>query len=134
MAAAVDGIHSILSEFGDSIRVVAYRLRHCKTYRMNLLVHETTADIIVFTDANVIFAEGVLFHLLRPFGNPAAGCMLGHLCYVSKIPNATSETGTLYWRIEERIKELESSTGSAISSDESIFAIDAFCINRCPLR
>src|SRR6185295_2273749 len=35
----------------------------------------------------------------------------------------TAETGSLYWRLEEAIKRLESETGSVMGADGSIFAI-----------
>jgi cellulose synthase/poly-beta-1,6-N-acetylglucosamine synthase-like glycosyltransferase len=36
---------------------------------------------------------------------------------------ATAATGSLYWRLEEHIKSLESATGSVMGADGSIFAI-----------
>ena len=121
--AASDRTVEILAEFGDSLRVVLSPQRLGKTHGMNVLVKLTSADIIVFTDANVIFADDALLHLLRPFADPAVGCTLGHLRYVSSADSATSATGSFYWNMEERLKELESRTGSAITSDGSIFAI-----------
>ena len=121
--AASDKTAEILSEFGDSIKFVSSHARLGKTHGMNLLVQSTSADYIVFTDANVIFTDDALVHLLRPFGDPEVGCTLGHLRYVSGVRSATSVTGSSYWNMEEKIKELESRTGSAITSDGSIFAI-----------
>jgi cellulose synthase/poly-beta-1,6-N-acetylglucosamine synthase-like glycosyltransferase len=121
--AASDHTAEILAEFGDSVRVVLSPERLGKTHGMNVLVQLTSADIIVFTDANVIFADDALLNLLRPFGDPSIGCALGHLRYISSADNATSATGSLYWNMEERLKELESRTGSAITSDGAIFAI-----------
>lgn len=121
--AASDRTSEILQEFGDSIRVVVSPARYGKTHGMNLLVQSTLADIIVFTDANVIFTDDALVHLLRPFGDPSVGCTLGHLRYVSGVESATSSIGSFYWNLEESIKELESRSGSAITSDGAIFAI-----------
>ena len=120
---AADRTAEILARFADRIRVFVSETRHGKTYGMNTLVGATTADIIVFTDANVRFADDALIHLLRPFADAGVGCTLGHLRYVTRLASATARTGSLYWRLEERIKELESRTGSAITSDGSIFAI-----------
>jgi cellulose synthase/poly-beta-1,6-N-acetylglucosamine synthase-like glycosyltransferase len=121
--AASDKTSEILAEFGDSIQVVRSPSRFGKTHGMNLLVQSTSADIIVFTDANVIFAEDALVNLLRPFGDASVGCALGHLHYVTEIRSATATTGSVYWNMEEKLKELESRTGSVITSDGAIFAI-----------
>jgi cellulose synthase/poly-beta-1,6-N-acetylglucosamine synthase-like glycosyltransferase len=120
---AADRTAEILARFGADIRVFVSETRHGKTYGMNTLISATAADIIVFTDANVRFADDALIHLLRPFADARVGCVLGHLRYVTRVASATAMTGSLYWRMEERIKELESRTGSAITSDGSIFAI-----------
>ncbi len=63
-------------------------------------------------------------HLLVPFGDPAVGVVCGHLRYgAAAAGNATAATGSLYWRLEERIKQLESATGSVMGADGSIFAM-----------
>lgn len=120
---AADRTAEILARHAADIRVFVGETRHGKTHGMNTLVAATAADIIVFTDANVRFAEDALPHLLRPFADPGVGCALGHLRYVTRVASATAATGSLYWRMEERIKELESRTGSAITSDGAIFAV-----------
>lgn len=121
--AASDRTADILRDYGEAIRVVVAETRRGKTHGMNTLVAATDAELIVFTDANVAYAPDALTHLLRPFADPRVGCTLGHLCYVTRVGSATARTGSLYWRMEERLKELESRTGSAITSDGSIFAI-----------
>lgn len=121
--AASDGTAGILAEFGDRIRVIAATERHGKTHGMNTLVAATDADIIVFSDANVMFAEDAIPRLLRRFADPSIGCVCGHLIYTGADGNPTAATGSAYWRLEEAIKELESRTGSTMGADGSIFAI-----------
>ncbi|MGI4798696.1 MAG: glycosyltransferase [Janthinobacterium lividum] len=120
---ASDRTAAILSEFSDQIDVIISPTRHGKTHGMNLLVSKTDAELLVFSDANVTFATDAIPHLLRPFDDPAVGCVCGHLIYVTKLASATAATGSLYWRLEETIKELESRTGSVMGADGSIFAI-----------
>ena len=89
---------------------------------MNTLVGLTDADIVVFSDANVAFDIAAIPNLVEPFADPDVGAVCGHLMYTAS-DGATAATGSLYWRIEERIKALESATGSVIGADGSIFAI-----------
>ncbi len=118
-----DGTAAIVREFGDRVRLVASPARLGKTYGMNALAALTTAEILVFSDANVLFAPDALPKLLAPFADPAVGCVCGHLIYTRPEGNATAATGSLYWRLEEAIKRLESATGSVMGADGSIFAL-----------
>jgi cellulose synthase/poly-beta-1,6-N-acetylglucosamine synthase-like glycosyltransferase len=122
--AATDGTAAIVRGYGDAIRSYVSPERRGKSYGMNRLVAMTDAELIVFTDANVIFAADALPHLLAPFADESVGCVCGHLIYTAPSDaSATARTGSLYWRTEERTKELESRAGSVMGADGSIFAI-----------
>ena len=107
----------------EEITVVVSPTRHGKTYGMNTLIQQTGADILVFSDANVMFAPDAIPRLLQRFDDPEVGCVCGHLVYTRANDSATAVTGSLYWRLEETIKELESRSGSTMGADGSIFAI-----------
>jgi cellulose synthase/poly-beta-1,6-N-acetylglucosamine synthase-like glycosyltransferase len=122
--AASDGTARVLDAFRDRIRVVVSPERHGKTYGMNLLVSMVDAEIIVFSDANVAFAPDAIEKLIAPFADPAVGCSCGHLVYLDgDAATSTAAAGSLYWRLEEYIKALESETGSVMGADGSIFAL-----------
>lgn len=121
--AASDGTAEILQDYRDRIRIIVAAERHGKTHGMNTLVAATDADIVVFSDANVMFAPDAITRLLRPFAAASVGCVCGHLIYRTAQASATAATGSIYWRLEETIKELESRTGSTMGADGSIFAI-----------
>lgn len=120
---ASDSTAEILAEYAGRITVVASSTRQGKTHGMNTLVARTGAEFIVFSDANVIFTPDAVARLLRPFADPGVGCVCGHLLYTAPDGNPTAATGSLYWRLEERIKGFESRTGSVMGADGSIFAI-----------
>lgn len=121
--AASDRTAELLEDFADRIRVIVGTSRHGKTHGMNTLVQATDAELIVFSDANVMFAADAVPRLLRPFEDDAVGCVCGHLVYTGADGNATAAMGSAYWRLEEAIKEMESRTGSVMGADGSIFAI-----------
>ena len=120
---ANDRTAEMLREFGNRIRLVASGVRLGKTHGMNTLVGMTTAEFLVFSDANVSFAPDALPRLLAPFADPSVGCVCGHLVYTQAEGNATAATGSLYWQLEEAIKRMESATGSVMGADGSIFAL-----------
>jgi cellulose synthase/poly-beta-1,6-N-acetylglucosamine synthase-like glycosyltransferase len=124
--AATDGTAEILRTYGDRIKLFVSPTRHGKTYGMNTLVGMTDADIVVFSDANVLFAPDAISLLTARFADARVGCVCGHLLYTQPgqaLTTATAQTGSLYWRLEEHIKRLESLTGSVMGADGSIFAI-----------
>jgi cellulose synthase/poly-beta-1,6-N-acetylglucosamine synthase-like glycosyltransferase len=121
--AASDRTVEILRDYEGEITVVASPTRQGKTHGMNTLVQGTNADFVVFSDANVLFAPDAIPRLLQRFDDPEVGCVCGHLVYTRANDSATAVTGSLYWRLEEAIKELETRSGSTMGADGSIFAI-----------
>ncbi len=120
---ASDRTAAILEPYRDRITLIVSPDRHGKTHGMNTLVGSTDAAFVVFSDANVTFAADAIPRLLAPFGDPGVGAVCGHLLYTGPDGNATAQAGSLYWRLEERIKALESATGSVMGADGSIFAL-----------
>jgi cellulose synthase/poly-beta-1,6-N-acetylglucosamine synthase-like glycosyltransferase len=121
--AATDRTAEIVTALAENIQVVFSPTRLGKSHGMNLLIGMTDADYVVCTDANVTFAADALRHLLAPFGDREVGCVCGHLVYIGDSNTATAVTGSVYWRLEEHIKRLESACGSVMGADGSIFAI-----------
>ena len=121
--AATDRTAEILLEYADRIHTVVSPMRTGKTHGMNTLVAATQAEFVVFSDANVMFAPDAIHRLLVGFTNPDVGCVCGHLVYTRAEGSTTAAIGSLYWRLEEWIKEMESRTGSTMGADGSIFAI-----------
>ncbi len=120
---ASDNTAKILEKYSSDFDIHVASRRHGKTYGMNLLVSKAQADIIVFTDANVMLDPSSITALGQYFTDPEVGCVCGHLQYINADEGVTASTGSLYWKIEEMIKQLESDTGSIMGADGSIFAI-----------
>jgi len=120
---SADRTAEILNRYKDRITLHVSTERHGKTYGMNLLVGMTTADILVCTDANVMVGRRALPMLRGHFADPAIGCVCGSLTYVNGRDSATAANGSLYWRLEESVKRLETKHGSVMGADGSLFAI-----------
>lgn len=120
---ASDRTAEILSEYKNEFDIHVATERHGKTYGMNLLVAKAKASVIIFSDANVILDVNSIPNLQNYFADPSVGCVCGHLRYINSVETETSQNGSLYWRMEESLKQLESDTGSIMGADGSIFAI-----------
>ncbi len=120
---ASDRTAEILSAYAHEFNIHVATERHGKTYGMNLLLEKVTASIVIFSDANVMLDVQSIPKLEGYFADPHVGCVCGHLIYVNDVDTKTAVNGSLYWKLEEKIKQLESDTGSLMGADGSIFAI-----------
>ena len=120
---ASDRTAELLEPYRDQIFLHVAPERMGKTYGMNLLMAQVRAPLVIFTDANVILDTTVPVRLLRYFSDPEVGCVCGHLRYTNAGDSVTASSGSLYWRLDEWTKRLETATGSAMGADGSLFAI-----------
>jgi len=127
--AASDRTAALVRPFADRLFLVEATERHGKTAGMNRLAGMATADVLVFSDANVMLAPDALERLRDHFNDPEVGCVCGHLAYANGEETDTAAIGSGYWRAEERLKQLESDTGGVIGADGSLFAIRR-CLHR----
>jgi cellulose synthase/poly-beta-1,6-N-acetylglucosamine synthase-like glycosyltransferase len=121
--ASTDRTAALLAPFEPEIFVHVAPRRLGKTHGMNVLVEHATADIVVFSDANVLLHENAIGALADAFRDEQTGCVCGHLVYVNAEGSPTSSVGSLYWRLEEWIKERESGAGAVMGADGSLFAV-----------
>lgn len=120
---SADGTSALLAAEPDVIRLVQGEGRSGKASGMKRLAALATGDILVFTDANVILSEDALDNLRPYYGDPSVGGVCGTLVYSSEPGSATAEVGSVYWRLDEKLRALESRTGNVMGADGSIFSV-----------
>jgi cellulose synthase/poly-beta-1,6-N-acetylglucosamine synthase-like glycosyltransferase len=120
---ASDRTAEILRRYGSQISLHVGTRRLGKTYGMNRLASKAEAQILIFTDANVLMDMDCVRDLRRYFTDREIGCVCGSLVYTNGRASATASSGSAYWRFEETIKKLETESGSMIGADGSVFAI-----------
>jgi cellulose synthase/poly-beta-1,6-N-acetylglucosamine synthase-like glycosyltransferase len=100
------------------------RSREGKAPALNAAVAAATGEILVFTDANSIFAPDALRAIVSPFVDPAVGGVAGDQRYLSTNGVASIAAGELrYWDLDRMLKEAESRAGNVISATGAIYAI-----------
>lgn len=97
--------------------------RSGKAHGMKQLAARARGDVLIFTDANVLLDLDAIDNLLARYADPDVGGVLGSLHYLGEGDSATASVGSLYWRVEERLKDEESRTGNVLGADGSIFSI-----------
>ncbi|WP_460990631.1 glycosyltransferase [Sinomonas soli] len=107
----------------DLVTVVEGVGRRGKAYGMKQMAGMATGDVLVFTDANVILDPDAIDHLLDWYRDPLIGGVCGTLRYLNSAETVTASVGGAYWRLEEKLKSLESRTGNVMGADGSIFSL-----------
>ncbi|RJG57241.1 glycosyltransferase family 2 protein [Sphingobium terrigena] len=118
-----DGTGDLIAAQGDLITLIRGPGRSGKAHGMKQLAARARGDILIFTDANVLLDPDAIERLLARYADPDIGGVLGSLHYIGQGESATASVGSLYWRIEERLKDEESRTGNVLGADGSIFSI-----------
>jgi len=80
---STDKTNEILSKVNDPrVKISMFQGRHGKNWVLNQLVKESTGDVLVFTDANIMFNKDALKHLVKPFQKETIGGVIGKLSLV----------------------------------------------------
>ncbi len=107
----------------DRLRLVALP-RGGKAATLNAAVAEARGDVLVFSDANSMFAPDAVRRLVAPFADPEVGGVAGDQRYVADGGEAAVAGGERsYWSLDRAIKLAESRGGHVISATGAIYAV-----------
>jgi cellulose synthase/poly-beta-1,6-N-acetylglucosamine synthase-like glycosyltransferase len=122
--ASDDGTDEIVREFSTrGVRLFRQPDRRGKTAGLNAVMPTVRSEVVVFSDANAMYARDAILMLARNFADPDIGCVTGEAQYLPQ-GDAVADVGErLYWGYEMQIKRLETSLGSMVGGDGAIYAI-----------
>mgnify|MGYP001195782751 CR=1 FL=1 len=120
---STDGTADLLARDAPFVKLVRGGGRNGKAHGMKLLAAAASGEFLVFTDANVLLDAEALDNLAACYADPSVGGVCGALHYLGADASSTAAVGGMYWKLEEKIKDLESGTGSVMGADGSIFSI-----------
>jgi poly-beta-1,6-N-acetyl-D-glucosamine synthase len=80
-----------------------------------------TGDVLLFTDARQQIESSALRLLIENFADPDVGAASGELMLGDPANGETGKGMGLYWRIEKKIRELESASGSVVGATGAIY-------------
>jgi cellulose synthase/poly-beta-1,6-N-acetylglucosamine synthase-like glycosyltransferase len=103
-----DIIRNLQSEF-PQLNLHVNEARSGKSATINLLIERTTAEVIIATDANILFKETTIEELVRPIALQKATAVAGTLAYeAGGITNSTATNEKAYLSLENAIRRAES--------------------------
>lgn len=119
-----DGTEAIVRRYADrGVRLLSLP-RQGKITALNAAVAAATGEILVFSDANSIYAPEALRALARPFADPEVGGVAGDQQYLpQRSAGITSDGEQGYWSFDRKLKQSQSRAGNVISATGAIYAI-----------
>jgi cellulose synthase/poly-beta-1,6-N-acetylglucosamine synthase-like glycosyltransferase len=93
-----------------------------KVAAQNAAAEKATGEILAFSDANSVWSEDALRHLVEPFADPAVGYACGQVRFLD--PEGGNLEGA-YWRYEMKVREMESGLAGITAGNGAIYAVRA---------
>lgn len=103
------------------VRVLLKSTSQGKAAGLNDAIKMASGEIVFFTDARQKIEPGALRCLLENFADTEVGCASGELMLGQPGDGETGKGMGLYWRIEKKIRELESASGSVAGATGAIY-------------
>jgi cellulose synthase/poly-beta-1,6-N-acetylglucosamine synthase-like glycosyltransferase len=121
---STDGTNRLLEAWAADRRKALLLPRVGKAGALNAAVEQAGGEILVFSDANSMYAPDAIQRLVEPFADPAVGGVAGNQRYLPARGNNLSQMGEKsYWNFDRLLKVYESRAGSVVSATGSIYAI-----------
>jgi cellulose synthase/poly-beta-1,6-N-acetylglucosamine synthase-like glycosyltransferase len=121
---STDGTDEILNYYSADrrVRVILQPQARGKAAGLNDAVAAARGEIVLFTDARQILEHDSMRLLAEQFADPQVGCASGELMLGDPDAGESSRGVGLYWRVEKKIREMESASGSVVQATGAIYA------------
>jgi len=122
---STDSTNEILSRFAEDkrVRVILNSQLRGKAVGLNDAVQAARGEIVVFTDARQKIESDAVRLLVENFSDPYVGCASGELMLGEPHSGEAVKGIGLYWRIEKKIRELESASASMVGATGALYAV-----------
>jgi biofilm PGA synthesis N-glycosyltransferase PgaC len=131
---STDRTGEILRQFASDSRLhyALNPLPQGKASCLNDALGLATGELVVFTDVRQRLEPDVVTLLAENFADLEVGCASGELMLGDPERGELVEKMGLYWKIEKRIRELESAASSVVGATGALFAARRPLVPRLP--
>lgn len=121
---STDRTDDIVRSFADHrVKLMRQEPRAGKTSALNLAVVHAKGEIIVFSDANSLYAPDAIRRLMENFADPAVGYATGKMIYAETDGTTIGEGCSAYMKYENRLRQIETRLGAIVGVDGGIDAV-----------
>lgn len=110
----------ISPRMGDRVKGYIFQKNRGKASVLNDLVAASREPILVFSDANAMFAPDAVARMVERFDDPKVGAVCGEL---QLLDSSGSNQDSVYWRIEQFLKRSEAQLGGLLGANGAIYAV-----------
>jgi cellulose synthase/poly-beta-1,6-N-acetylglucosamine synthase-like glycosyltransferase len=130
----VGGTEAILQDWTQrgEIRSILLPEHAGKAMGLNRAIPEARGEVVLFTDVRQVIDAGAVRLLMENFADPQVGCASGELMLGSPEDGESAHGMGLYWRVEKKVRELESESGSTIGATGAIYAARRALLTELP--
>ena len=122
---STDDTNRLLTEFANvsRVRVILNSQSRGKAAGLNDAMATATGEIVIFTDARQRIEADAVGLLLENFADPQVGCVSGELMLGDPDSGEAARGMGLYWKIEKKIRQMESASGSVVGATGALYAV-----------
>ncbi len=118
-----DNTDEIVQTFASrSVKLIVNQTNSGKATALNKGMDQIKSDIVVLSDANVMYQRNAIRKLVRHFADPVIGAVSGKVVLLND-GLSYSEAENTYYQVEHNIQQLESNTGNLIGADGAMYAL-----------
>lgn len=120
---STDATNRMASRYApQGVELIAFPENRGKMAALNGAMQRIHSEIVVFSDANVMYDPQALKKLVRNLADPSVGVVSGRVTLINdSLSYGASER--LYYRIEHFIQKKEGALGTLIGADGAMYAI-----------
>lgn len=116
-------VQRLAQRFGERCSLLRQEPRQGKTQALNMAVASVQSEIVVFSDANSMYAPDALRRLVATFADPSVGYVTGRMVYTNPGGTGVGEGSGAYMRYENWLRGVESRLNSVVGVDGGIDAV-----------
>jgi biofilm PGA synthesis N-glycosyltransferase PgaC len=120
-------------EQDSRVRILVKAESQGKANGLNDAKQLATGEVLLFTDARQYLEPHALRLLIENFADRKVGAASGELMLGDPISGETGKGMGLYWRMEKKIREWESASGSVVGATGAIYCARRNSLDAAPL-
>ena len=129
---STDGTADVIREYeSPGVQLIEQKVRRGKIANLNETLAARQEDILVLSDANVIYQPDALLHLAARFRDPSVGCVSGKVI-LTDTTQALGEPTETYYSLEWFLQEQSSAIYSMVGTDGAMYALRRELFRPCP--
>ncbi len=115
----------------SGIELIEQKKRRGKIANLNEVLPQLQEEIVVLSDANVMYQPDAVMRLAARFQDPSVGCVSGKVVLTENTPDLDGPTGQ-YYSLEWFLQERSSWIYSMVGADGAMYALRRGLFRPCP--